>query len=125
MAPETLRGAPPVPSSDQYSLACTLWEALAGERLYEARTDAEVVTAIRAGRVRPLDDHRPDVPPRLAAAVHRALATDPAARFPSARALVQELGEILRESAPWMDPDVVVGTTVAQVREAVGRPAHD
>jgi len=121
MAPETLRGAQPTPSSDQFSIACTLWEVLAGERLFDARSDAEVVDKIRAGDVRPLEDLRPDVPPRMCAAVHRALASEPMVRFPSARAMIQELGEILRGHGPWVDSDVIVGTTVTQAREALGR----
>jgi eukaryotic-like serine/threonine-protein kinase len=121
LAPEVLLGKPPTAQSDLFSLGCTLWEALAGERLFDARTDAAVVDAIRNGRIRPLEDERPDLPPRLAAAVHRALAVDPQQRFPSARALIQELGEILREGGPWFDSDVVIGTTVAQAREAAGR----
>jgi serine/threonine protein kinase len=122
MAPETFTGKPPIPEGDLFSLACTLWEALAGERLFEASSDAAVVDAIRGGKVRPLDDKRPDLPPRLVAAVNRALATDPAKRFPSARAMVQELGEIMRESGPWIDSDVVIGMTVAQARDAHVRP---
>jgi serine/threonine protein kinase len=122
MAPETLTGKPPVVASDQFSLACTLWEALAGERLFEAKSDAEVVDQIRAGKVRtPLDEIRPDIPPRLSAAIHRALATEPEKRFASARAMIQELNEILRMSGPWVDSDVIVGTTVAQTRESLGR----
>lgn len=121
MAPETLRGAQPTTLSDQFSLACTLWEVLAGERLFDAKSDAQVVDLIRSGDVRPLEDLRPDVPPRMCAAVHRALAAEPMLRFPTARALIQELGEILRTCGPWVDSDVIVGTTVAQAREALGR----
>jgi eukaryotic-like serine/threonine-protein kinase len=119
MAPETLHGRPATPQTDLYSLACTLWEALAGERLFDGATDIDVIKKIRAGSTRPLDELRPDVPPRLAAALHGALALDPAARPASARAMVQELGEIMRELPPWTDADVIVGTTVAQARDAV------
>jgi hypothetical protein len=34
--------------------------------------------------------------------------------------MVQELGEIMRELPPWTDADVIVGTTVAQARDAMG-----
>ncbi len=119
MAPETFLGKPSVPQTDLYALACTLWEALAGERLFDGNDDLEVISKIRKGAVRPLDEQRPDLPPRLVSAVHRALAIDPAARFASARVMTQELGEVLRES-PWIDPDVAVGTTVAQARGALG-----
>jgi serine/threonine-protein kinase len=121
MAPEILRGKAAVPESDLYSLACTMWESLAGERLYDAPSDAEVVVMIRRGQAKPLDEVRPDVPPRLVAAVHRALSIEPSARFASARAMIQELGEVLKESAPWIDSDVLVGTTVGQAREAQAR----
>ena len=120
LAPEMLRGRPPTPASDLFSLACTLWEGLAGERLFEAASDALVVKQIREGAVRPLEDKRPDVPARLVAAINRALSLEPARRT-SARAMAQELGEILRESGPWIDADVLVGRTVAQARDAQGK----
>jgi serine/threonine-protein kinase len=122
MAPETLVGKPPTVTTDLYSLGITLWEALAGERLFDAPSDAQVVDMIRNARVPPLADRRPDLPPRLCAAVHRALSIEPNDRFPTARAFIQELGEILRECGPWIDSDVIIGTTVAQAREALGKP---
>jgi serine/threonine-protein kinase len=118
MSPEVLRGKQALPESDIYALACTLWEALAGERLFDAPSDADVVHMIRSGTVRQLDEKRPDLPPRLVAAIHRALALEPEKRFASARMMVQELLEILRASGPWIDSDVIVGTTVAQARES-------
>jgi serine/threonine-protein kinase len=121
IAPEILRGKPALPPSDLFSVACTLWEALAGERLFDARSDVEVVRKIRDNDVRPLDEKRPDLPPRLVSAVHRALNADPAARFPSARAMGAELLEVLHASGPWIDADVIVGTTIAQAREAQRR----
>src|SRR3954466_6501862 len=84
MAPEILVGKPASPASDLFSLACTMWEALAGERLFQGRAGGEVVDLIRRCVVPPLVDKRPDVPPQLAAAIHRALLADPAARFVSA-----------------------------------------
>jgi hypothetical protein len=103
------------------SSASTLGVARAGERLFDAKSDAAVVDLIRAGDIRPLEDLRPDVPPRRCAAVHRALASEPMLRYPTARAMIQELGEILRECGPWVDSDVIVGTTVAQARDAIAR----
>lgn len=118
MAPEILTGKPATPVSDLFSVACTLWEALAGERLFHARSDVEVIALIRACAVPPLADRRPDVPASLAAAIHRALSADPAARFVSARQMAHELGEILREGGSWGDADVLVGTAVAEARIA-------
>jgi dipeptidyl aminopeptidase/acylaminoacyl peptidase len=73
MAPEQLAGKPS-PASDQYGLAISLWEVLVGTR------------PTAGDRARP---------PRMPAYVHRALvralADDPAARFPSMTALVDAL----------------------------------
>jgi serine/threonine protein kinase len=118
MAPEILAAKAPGPASDQFALACTLWEALAGERLFEAKSDVEVYKMIRGGEIRRLDDFRPDAPARLVEAIHRALSIDPDERFDSARAMIRELDATLRESGPEIDADVIVGTTVAQAREA-------
>lgn len=121
MAPEILTGKPATPVSDLFSLACTMWEALAGQRLFQAKADVEVVELIRRCEVPPLAGQRTDVPPPLAAAIHRALAADPAARFVSARQMAHELGEILRDGDSWGDADVIVGTAVAEARIAQTR----
>jgi serine/threonine protein kinase len=119
MAPEILTGKPATPVSDLFSLACTLWEALAGDRLFHAKADVEVVALIRKCAVPPLLERRPDLPEPLAAAIHRALSPDPADRFVSARQMAHEFGEILREGGSWGDADVLVGTAVAETRIAM------
>ncbi|HEY5925142.1 MAG TPA: serine/threonine-protein kinase [Kofleriaceae bacterium] len=118
MAPELLVGQPPTPASDLFSTACTLWEALAGRRLFDGKTDPEVFALLKKCEIPPLDDIRSDIPIALAEAIQRALAADPAARFPSARAMVHELSEILRVDDSWGDADVIVGTAVSDAREA-------
>ena len=118
MAPEILSGKPATPVSDLFSVACTLWEALAGVRLFYAKSDAQVVELIRRCEIPPITDRREDVPAPLAAAIRRALDKDPAARFVSARQMAHELGEILREGGSWGDADVLVGTAVAEARIA-------
>jgi len=78
---------------------------LAGGRLWELvrawepgrGSPEERLELIRRCEVPPLTAHRPDLPPAFAAAIHRALAADPAARFVSARQMAHELGEVLRE----------------------------
>jgi serine/threonine-protein kinase len=123
MAPEILVGKPATPVSDLFSVACTLWEALAGDRLFQAKNDVEVIGLIRRCEVPSLVDRRPDLPPALAAVIHRALSADPAARFVSARQMAHELGEVLREGGreggSWGDADVIVGTAVAEARIAL------
>jgi len=80
-----------------------------------------VIDLIRKCEVPSLAERRPDIPPSLAAAIHRALSADPAARFVSARQMAHELGEILREGGSWGDADVIVGTAVAEARIAAGK----
>ena len=64
-----------------------LFEALSGDRPFPGERPAEVLDAIEHGPPG-LPDH---VPRHLRRAVARALAIDPAARFPSMEALLQEL----------------------------------
>lgn len=118
MAPELLTGEPATPASDLFSLACTLWEALAGRRLFDAPTDPEVFALVKRCEVPPLDAIRSDLPMAMVETVHRALSVDPAKRFPSARALVHELNEILRVDDSWGDADLIVGDAVAEARAA-------
>ncbi|MBL8627517.1 MAG: serine/threonine protein kinase [Myxococcales bacterium] len=73
MAPEQRVRGPVGPAADQYAFAVSLWEALAG-----ARPDGP------APRPR-------GMPARIHAALNRALAAAPAARFPSMSALMDEL----------------------------------
>ena len=118
MAPELLTGTPPSPASDIFSLACTLWEALAGRRLFDGKNDPEVFVQIKKHQVPPLTEFRQDLPVALVEAVDRALSQDPAARFPSARAMVHEFSEIMRLDDTWGDADALVGNAVADARAA-------
>ena len=119
MAPEILTGKPASPASDLFSLSCTLWEALCGRRLFQARTDPEVVELIRKCNVPSITEERKDVPAAMAAALHRALSADPQRRFGSAREMSFELSEVLREGGSWGDADVIIGDAVAQARVAL------
>jgi serine/threonine protein kinase len=121
MAPEILFGQATTPASDLFSLSCTLWESLAGRRLFDAKTDPEVFELVRKCEIPSLADIRKDLPPRLIAAIERALAVDPYVRFSSARAMVHELNEILRTDDSWGDADALVSTAVAEARIAKQR----
>jgi hypothetical protein len=86
--------------------------------LFDAKTDPEVFAQIRNGHVPSLAELRTDLPKPLVAAIHRSLDPDPAKRFPSARAMVHEISEILRKDESWGDADVLVGNSVAEARVA-------
>ena len=117
MAPEILGGKPASPASDLFGVAATLWEALAGERLFQAKTDPEVAELIRRCEIPLIAERRVDVPGALSLAIRRALAADPGERFPSARAMAQEVGEVLRAEGPPHDADEIVAKAVSDAIE--------
>ncbi|MCW5805805.1 MAG: serine/threonine protein kinase [Deltaproteobacteria bacterium] len=119
MSPEILMGKPATPASDLFSVAISLWEALAGDRLFQAKNDALVVDMIRRCEVPPLRERRADVPEALASAIHRSLSADPQRRYGSAREMAHELSEVLRIGDAWGDADVLVGSAVAEARVAL------
>ncbi len=131
LAPEQASGKPVSPSTDVYSLGVVLWELLAGDVPFDGENF--VAVALRHLNEPPpsLRERRPDVSPRLDAAVQRALAKDPERRFPTMAALAEELRACLAEAegqAPAEDNSALTLVTprVPAPREAParGRPRH-
>jgi predicted Ser/Thr protein kinase len=105
LAPEQASGEPVSPATDVYSLGVVLWELLAGDVPFAGENF--VAVALRHVNEPPpsLRQLRPDVPPTLAAAVERALAKDPARRYPSMAAFASELRACLAELEGASPPD--------------------
>jgi eukaryotic-like serine/threonine-protein kinase len=87
--PERLAGRPAGATGDVWAVGVLLWEALAGFHPFWRASPLDAARAIEDGAP-PLRTVRPDVPKPVAAAVDRALATDPARR-PSATQLANAL----------------------------------
>jgi eukaryotic-like serine/threonine-protein kinase len=117
IAPEILKGKPPTPACDIYSVGVTLWEALVGDRMFHAPSPPALIEKIRNGDIQPITERCPDLPPKLAATIHKALSNDPTQRHPSARAMVHELTELLNEGG-WGDADTLVGNAVIETQVA-------
>jgi serine/threonine protein kinase/tetratricopeptide (TPR) repeat protein len=80
---------------DEYSLACVLYEMLAGRPPFTAATPQGVVARHLADAVPPLGTVRPDVPANVVRAIGKALAKAPADRYPT----LQAFAEALRSAA--------------------------
>ncbi len=105
MSPEQATAEPGLDGrSDQYSLACVLYEMLAGDPPF-AGTGARATMARHAIEApAPIGTRRPNVPAAIELGLARALAKDPADRFPSITdfvdALVASVPEIVPAAAP-------------------------
>ncbi|HOU91311.1 MAG TPA: protein kinase [Polyangiaceae bacterium] len=85
MAPEQLYAAERVDHrADIYSLGAMLYEVLSGMRPAYGDDVNQIVAQVALGRIKPLPEHEPDLPPGLVEVVHRALEPDPERRFPNA-----------------------------------------
>ncbi|MCA9674066.1 MAG: protein kinase, partial [Myxococcales bacterium] len=91
MPPEQARGDAVDERADVFSLGAMLYHVLAGAPPYQARGATDVIAHAIAGKVLPLRDRARDAPADLIAIVERAMAQDPAGRYPSARELAEEL----------------------------------
>ena len=84
MAPEqaTERGVDR--RADVFAAGVVLWEMLAGRRFFQGENDAKLLLEITAPSYPDLAALRPELPAELCALVTRALAPDPAGRWPTA-----------------------------------------
>jgi serine/threonine protein kinase len=99
IAPERLLGHTQDARSDLYSAGVVLYEMLAGARPIVGSSPREIMEHALHRPARPLGALRPDVPPLLDALVRRALAKDPAKRFPDAEAMRSALDEVEEQIA--------------------------
>ncbi len=96
-APEILCGAKGSVQSDVYSLGSTLYSLIAGSPAFMRPDDDSLVPILARIATEPVPDLRPfGAPDRVCLAVERAMAKDPADRFPSAQAFAEALREAER-----------------------------
>jgi len=97
IAPEQASGRPVDAQTDVYSLGVVLYELLAGDVPFPGENFVTVAMKHVNDPPPNLLDVRRDVPPRVAAAVDRALEKDPDRRFASMDAFASELAACLVE----------------------------
>ncbi len=82
MSPEQTLGELDIDGrTDQYALACVLYEMLAGRPPFVGQNPAMVVRQQLTDAPAPVTNFRPDAPSSVTAALHRALAKAPVDRF--------------------------------------------
>ncbi len=117
MAPEQGGDAASVDArADLFSLGVMLYELVTGQRPFTGPTPVDICLAARSGRFIDPTELRPDLPPRLAAAIRGCLVPDRDARIPSCPALLAVLdGGPLPVAPPTHAPLTEAGTeTVAE-----------
>jgi eukaryotic-like serine/threonine-protein kinase len=94
MPPEQLFGEGVDRRVDIYAAGVLLWEALAGQRLFDGSNEESIVRRIDAGEVAAPSTKASGISPELDALVLRALCKDRDGRFPTALAMAEALSSI-------------------------------
>jgi serine/threonine protein kinase len=91
MPPEQAKGDAVDERADVYALGALLYHLFAGEPPHLGTSPEETLELVLAGPPRPLAVRAPDLPPDLVTLVEKALARDPADRYPSAKEMAEDL----------------------------------
>ncbi|WP_354701839.1 protein kinase [Paraconexibacter sp. AEG42_29] len=130
LAPEQVQGGELDGRADLYALACVLFEALTGERPLRRETPVATLLA-HASAPRPLaSEAAPALGTAYDAVLIRAMAIDPADRFPDGAAFARALAQVAPAMAPPLaGPDAPPGgdddATLAEPGLAGESPAAD
>ena len=101
MSPEQASGDAVDGRSDLYALGLTAYFAATGHTAVTGENTQKILVQQLTGRLAPIIHSRPDLPPALAAAIDRCVEKDPADRFPTAEALVEEI-----DAAQLAEPEI-------------------
>jgi eukaryotic-like serine/threonine-protein kinase len=111
--------------TDVYSLACVLYECIAGIQPFVGPTIQSVISQRVTHAPRPVSVYRPTVPPALEQALQKATATQPVDRFQSAGEFAEALEKAAASAAVARDtpPAVILRTTRARKTLVLGLAA--
>jgi eukaryotic-like serine/threonine-protein kinase len=100
MSPEQIQGRNVDGRADLFAVGACMFRLLAGRRLHDAESDAELLIKMGTLPAPALLAVAPQIDPSVAAIVDRALAFDAAARFSDARAMQHDIRVALGGEAP-------------------------
>lgn len=122
MAPEVLRGEVATVQADIYSLGVLLFRLVTGAFPFEADSWSELIDKHDSGAVRLVRDLRPELRPRVAHVIDKALAVDPQQRFSSAAEMQQalEIASGMSTDLPLPIPDPSTSAD-AEARQTIKR----
>ncbi|MGI8441067.1 MAG: serine/threonine-protein kinase [Thermoleophilaceae bacterium] len=121
-SPEQVRMEPLDGRSDQYSLACVLFECLSGTVPFEGGTST-VMKAHRVAEPPRLSASIPDMPAGVDDVIARAMAKHPEARFGSCREFVAAARAEVRKSLPVPEPERAAAPGATVIGAAAGAAA--
>lgn len=122
LSPEQARGERATAASDRYALAVVAWELLTGRRPFQADSPTAEAAAHVNAPVPSAHAANPALPKAYDGIFARALAKDPAARYPNATEFAGELRRALHDDAGdtgWIEP-----VPAAAPARVVASPSH-
>lgn len=94
MPPEQILGSAAIDRrADLFALGVMLWEAVAGRRMWEGKTEVELFRALATGAVPNLRDFAPTAPYAIVEVVQRATAIEPENRYANALEMLAAIEE--------------------------------
>ncbi len=107
MAPEQMAAETISRQADVYAAAVTLWECLAGRRLFDGETEAVILARVLTAEVSPPSTVRSDIPKEVDDVVMKGLARSTDERFATAREMALALEKLgaaaLGEVGEWLE----------------------
>lgn len=127
LSPEQAKGERATAASDRYALAVVAWELLTGRRPFQAESPTAEAAAHVNAPIPSAHTTNPALPKAYDAIFERALAKDPAARYPNAAEFAGELRRALHDDAGdtgWIEPvPATAATRVASTTTPSSVPA--
>jgi serine/threonine protein kinase len=114
MAPEQLEGAESDARSDIFAFGAVLYEMVTGEKAFQAKSQAGLISAIISAEPRALSTLQPLVPPMLEHVIKTCLAKDPQERWQTAHDVLVQLKWIAGASSQAGAPSVVARRTTRE-----------